>query len=78
LLALSVVTAKHLVYVSTAKNYLIWHKRTFIIILGDPFSRLSQRTITRTDHMTQTHFNCYGYWLKVINCLTVASWSRST
>jgi hypothetical protein len=60
LLALSTMTAKRLVYLFMAKNYLTCHKRTFIISLGDPFSRLSQRTMTRTDPMLHTHINCYG------------------
>lgn len=37
LLALSMMTAKRLVYFFMAKNYLMYHKRTFIISLGDPF-----------------------------------------
>jgi hypothetical protein len=78
LLALSTMTAKRLVYFFMTKNYLMCHKRTFIISLGDPFSRLSQRWITRTDPMIQTHINCYGDWIKVINCSIVSLQSRPT
>lgn len=60
LLALSTMTAKRLVYFFMANNYPMCHKRTFIISLGDPFSRLSQRRMTRADPMIQTHVNCYG------------------